>query len=434
MNSTHSNSSNEVASSFFQTIAESYNPAKLSRAIFEADSPEAFAAALPAQALYMTIQHVGIESAGDLISLATSKQYRTLLDFELWENDSFSEDNFWRWLEAIDEAESLEPTEKFLKSLDYQLLAVLFARHLIHVVYDDGNDQPPGKHFYTPDKGFTWIHIKIQDPLRHRLFGKLLAIIYESKSELFYQLIGMPQTTSETALEEGAFEDKNLRLREFGIPSKHEAWDSQAALNPADFITALERGESAATVEVLSGTTPIASNFNQQQQIERLRDAIISLGLESNLELEISHLANTALVVSETPFSDIQAVRDTITFIRDTLNFSLEYLETRTKKSAIELYQAQGAVAIYRVGLWLLHDLKTKARRVLQKMPEETIDEALNFVLKSFTEFRPAYPELFDGDIAALPASALINPKVRPFRTLVELNRARDFVSSLQEL
>lgn len=218
MNSTHSNSSNEVASSFFQTIAESYNPAKLSRAIFEADSPEAFAAALPAQALYMTIQHVGVESAGDLIDLATAKQYRTLLDFELWENDSFAEIDFWRWLEAIDEMESLEPTEKFLKSLDYQLLAVLFARHLIHVVYDDGNNQPPGKHFYTPDKGFTWIHIKIQDPLRHRLFGKLLAIIYESKSELFYQLIGMPQTTSETALEEGAFEEKNLRLREFWHP------------------------------------------------------------------------------------------------------------------------------------------------------------------------------------------------------------------------
>lgn len=168
----------------------------------------------------------------------------------------------------------------------------------------------------------------------------------------------------------------------FGIPSKHEAWDSQAALNPAEFVKALERGESATTVEVLSGTTPIVTELNQQQQIERLRDAIISLGLESNLELEISHIANTALVVSETSFADIQAVRETITFIRDTLNFSLEYLEARCKKSAIELYQSQGAVAIYRVGLWLLHDLKIKARRVVQKLPEESSDEALNFVLK----------------------------------------------------
>ena len=167
----------------------------LYKAIFEADAPEQLVRQLPTQTLFMIVKSVGLPSAAELISMASLEQCRLLSDFDLWNGDSLNEAALWEWLALTDEVESLELLQKLVKFVDLKLFAILFGKYIEVKIFDDPTEQPPGEGFHTPDRGATWIGIKTEDPDKHFLLARLLALIFESSAELFYRLRGFRSQT-----------------------------------------------------------------------------------------------------------------------------------------------------------------------------------------------------------------------------------------------
>ena len=77
------------------------------------------------------------------------------------------------------EVERLEFLQRLLKVVDFKLLGLLVERHVDHRVFEEPTDIPPGPHFYTPDKGYTWLRVTLEDATRHFLFSRLLALIFD---------------------------------------------------------------------------------------------------------------------------------------------------------------------------------------------------------------------------------------------------------------
>ena len=151
--------------------------------------------------------------------MASLEQCRLLSDFDLWNGDSLNEAALWEWLALTDEVESLELLQKLVKFVDLKLFAILFGKYIEVKIFDDPTEQPPGEGFHTPDRGATWIGIKTEDPDKHFLLARLLALIFESSAELFYQLISIVTVATASMLEEESYQERMKRLAAEGNPT-----------------------------------------------------------------------------------------------------------------------------------------------------------------------------------------------------------------------
>ena len=195
----------------------------LYKSIFDADAPEQIVRQLPEQSLYMVVKSTGLQSSSDIIMMASMEQCRLLTDFDLWIGDTLNEDALWEWLALTDEIESLELLQKFIKIADLKLIAILIERHVEVKIFEEPTEQPPAEGFHTPDKGFTWIGIKTEDATKHFLLARLLALIFESSAELFYQLISIMTVATTSILEEESYQERQKRLAAEGIPEPEVA-------------------------------------------------------------------------------------------------------------------------------------------------------------------------------------------------------------------
>ena len=252
---------------------------------------------LPAQHLYMAIQAAGLESVVDILSLIQSEQYQLLLDFELWSRDSFQEEHFFDWLLTIDEQDSFEPLEKLLTSMDIEILSLLIARQVETVVYEEPTDLPPGPQWYTPDGGSTWVLIKVENPRQHRVFGKLLAYLFQRSAETFYQLVLSSGDQTPTEIEENCYQTQRRRLSGIGIPDHEVGWQIHTPL-----------AESVAAQRILSelesrGTEIELPDLNVQLKssgLQPLQQFIDTLSVRADaaneIEAETAKLLNAAVV------------------------------------------------------------------------------------------------------------------------------------------
>jgi hypothetical protein len=166
----------------------------------------------------MVVKSTGLQSSSDIIMMASMEQCRLLTDFDLWTGDTLHEEALWEWLALTDETESLELLQRFIKIVDLKLLAVLIEKYVEVKVFEEPTDQPPGAGFHTPDKGHTWIGIATEDADKHFLLARLLALIFESSAELFYQLISIVSVATTSMLEEESYQERQKRLAAEGVP------------------------------------------------------------------------------------------------------------------------------------------------------------------------------------------------------------------------
>ena len=200
------------------TAFRGYSCRDLHKAIFDSEAPEQVIRQLPAQALFMVVRHLGLSGAADIIALASIEQVRLLSDFDLWNRDTINEDHVWEWLALTDETESLDLLQKVVKCVDLKVLSVMLSRYTDVQIFSEPTDLPPGPGFHTPDKGFTWVGITVQDADQHFLLARLLALIFETSAELYYQLLSIPSVATVSMLEEESFVERSKRLAAEGIP------------------------------------------------------------------------------------------------------------------------------------------------------------------------------------------------------------------------
>jgi hypothetical protein len=341
----------------------------LYRAILNDEKPEALLESIPAQAVYCALRSQGVASAAELIEVLPRDKLAACLDFDLWRQDRLQEESLFEWLELPDVTADLDILRKILGAIDLRLISILIGQYVHTVVYDQPNEVAPGDGFITPDNGFTWVHVDAPGGNREFLLSRLLALIFDTSAELFYQLISIPGVATNSGLEEEAFQDREKRLHGLGVPDREFAAKLHTP-QPARFIAQKEkRLTEVSDLPVVSPLTSIALAAGTDGSSAPFLHLTESEEEYLNLQAEIALLVNAALVHFGQDWREPEHVTRCAGFVGGTIRLGLDSflrLETNVRDVFIEY----GMQRFYSAGLAEILPLRRQAVRILPESLE----------------------------------------------------------------
>ena len=417
-------SSEKEAKKLFSGMTSS----ELAKAVFTSDVPSKIIRSLPAQTLYMAIQAHGYEASQELIAIASKEQYQLILDFEIWNRDQFSEERLWHWLSLIDEPNSLEPLARFIDVIDHKLLSSLVCKYVDAHVNEEPTEPPLHANAYTPDNGYTWIYLKTGDEDHNRLFGRILAFLFDTNPDYFYRLLYMPNVGTPSEFEEEAYEDMTKRLGSEGIPDHKTSFDYNSPMSP-DSAKALLLKETEDIMYHVQAPYPIPNDGQALQPLTSLITAISTKSEEIGiiLEQELTAITNAGIVFFHVEFSDYDAVQMLIKQIRGAINIGLERAMQLASLDLPRYYEILGFQGLYKLGLFEIRILRTFSLNALQKVDESKLEQATTLCLTNAALAFPAKPVFLDQD---LTHSTELSVALKPFETLAELHQVKDHLAS----
>jgi hypothetical protein len=389
---------------------------ELYRAIFEAEAPEQVVRQLPVQSLFMVMKQMGLSSCCDLITMASLEQCRLLTDLDLWHGDTLNEEALWEWLSLTDEADSLEVLQKIVKCIDLKLIAVLIGKYVEVQVFEEATDQPPGPGFHTPDKGRTWIGITSENPDHHFLLARLLALIFETNAELFYQLLQTPSVATQTMLEEESYQERTKRLAAEGVPEPDVAASVHA---PFAFSVAESDLKVQAKHKIIEDVRAVEPLLYEARTSRHFAELLRRVSDHEILEMEFTYLVNAAIVHFRVDFSDQEQVLLLCEKIKGAVNLALEQLMERQQQGAVEIYQVLGLEKLYRLGLTELLSLRSLARKIPLDLAEtfKESDKPLFSIVACSRENFPCMPLCVEDDGAIIEQHGVLEAGVRAIET-----------------
>jgi hypothetical protein len=403
---------------------------ELYKAIFEAEAPEQMVRQLPVQSLFMVMKQAGLSSCGDLILMASLEQCRLLTDLDLWHGDILNEEALWEWLALTDEGDSLEVLQKILKCIDLKLIAILISKYVEVQVFEEPTDQPPGPGFHTPDKGFTWVGIKTEKEDHHFLLARLLALIFETNTELFYQLLSTPSVATVSMLEEESFQERTKRLAAEGVPEPEIAMTVNA---PYSYHEALADLHERKTHKIIEDIRPVEPLLYEARSTKLFAELLRRATDHEVVEMEFTYLVNAAVVRFGVDFADQEQVLNLCERIKGAINLGLEKLLKDSDRLIGDLYQSLGLEKIYRLGLTELLSLRALARKIPLEQAELIKDsEQVRFsIIACARENLPCMPVCVEDSGKVIENGGVLESGNRPIESMQAVSFLR---RSLEEL
>jgi hypothetical protein len=302
--------------------------------------------------------------------MATLQQIRVMMDLDFWVKDHFQEDRFWEWLEVTDATDGLELLQKLFKCFDLKLVSLLFARYVETFFQEEPTDDPPAEHWYTPDKGSTWVHVETDDEHRNFLLNRLLALVFETDADLFYQLLNIPGVATPAQLEEESYQDKIKRLASEGIPELELANELRAPLSIKEALEEFKHTNSPTIIDVLV-VEPLIYDSPSSDSIQRLLAAVKD---REQFEGELTFILNSAIVSWDVPFHDAQAVGALAERVKGAISIGLDLLDDAGMRDVARSYETMGLKNLFRLGYSQLVQLQRKtfsiAPEALQRLAD----------------------------------------------------------------
>jgi hypothetical protein len=397
---------------------------ELYKAIFEAEAPEQMVRQLPVQSLFMVMKQMGLSSCCDLIGMASLEQCRLLTDLDLWHGDTLNEEALWEWLALADEADSLEVLQKLLKCVDLKLVAILIGKYVQVQVFEEPTDQPPGPGFHTPDKGSTWIGITIENPDHHFLLARLLALIFETNTELFYQLLQTPSVATLSMLEEESFSERTKRLAAEGVPEPEVAASIHAPYAFNQAVLELHEQHKHKVIEDIRAVEPL---LYEARAAKLFAELLRKVSDHEVVEMEFTYLANAAVVRFGVDFADQESVLQLCEKIKGAINLACEKLLRDSDRTVLELYNALGLEKLYRLGLTDILSVRSVARKVSLEVAEKfkDSDNALFSIIACAREPFPCIPMCINDDGSVVDNEGSLPTGGRPIESLQALASVR---------
>lgn len=409
-----------------------YTCRELYNAIFEAEAPEQVVRQLPSQSLFMIVKQRGLASSSDLISMASLEQCRVLSDFDLWHGDVLNEEVLWEWLALTDETDSLELLQKVVKFIDLKVIAILIGKYVQVKVLEEPTDQSPGPGFHTPDKGYTWIGITMENPDHHFLLARLLALIFETNTELFYQLLSTSSVATLTMLEEESYQDRVKRLAAEGVPEPEISAQAHAPYALTDALHDLRENKPRKTIEDVRSVEPLLYEARSTRLFAELMRRVTD---HEEVEMEFTYLINAAVVRYGIDFSDQEQLLALCEKVKGAINIALEKLVKDSDRTVLDVYQALGLGKLYRLGLTEITSLRSSARKVSLEVAEKfkDSDRVLFATLACAREAFPSMPAFLEDDGSVVATDGSLESGDRAIETLKAISTIRSMLDMIHQ-
>ncbi|MBP1729342.1 MAG: hypothetical protein H6Q56_1715 [Deltaproteobacteria bacterium] len=177
--------------------------------------PELFVQSLPLLDFYRIIRAVGAESS--LFQLASPEQVRFVLDLELWEAWSISQEEAIKWLETLLDTGDKHAV-RLLAQLDLELLLIFLKKNMsVGGGLGDiiNSEDYQGVWDHTFDEIF-YLHLHDEDS--SELILRMLELLYTEEHALYRSLMLGVENELLTELEEVAWQFRSGRLEDEGLP------------------------------------------------------------------------------------------------------------------------------------------------------------------------------------------------------------------------
>lgn len=322
-------------------------------ALLEPKDAGALVRALPAADLYLTVHDLGLADATDLVQLASPEQFQTLVDLAAWKSTDVDEQTLLLWLRAAWDPEGDGFIEKLL-GVDLELLEILLLRMIrVHDLEEDPDVNPEGVTMSTPE-GRYLVEFLVEGIEQAAIRQVVEALIARDPFEAV-RLLEAVRWEVPSELEEAALQFRSARLSELGFPPLEEALSLYAYRDPAPYASERTVREEVALAQ---STPPDLLTAGLRGLDQDARDT---------LEAQLRVLSNQALVAEGADPGDVEAQRQTLEQVRDTLQLGLEYITGGAPEAAEAALRAHHLRHLFQVGFSLGLQLRFRADRLLRQ-------------------------------------------------------------------
>ncbi len=367
------------------------------------DNKKLTRAMLP-QELYWLIKEIGTQDARTLIGLASPRQCLFILDMELWNGWTFSEEKaveYFGYLLNGSEEHFLE----LLPHLDFNLLSLFLGRELIVAggIGDLNNDEERQTDWdHTFDDVFL---IKFKNPKHAQTIGTFLERICRFDNPLYTALMESVSGEIDIESEDECYHLKSGRLADLGFPPHDEALEVYSRINPDTFTP----GRSKVLVQTEDAATLPSELLTGKTFLER-----VILLVDSELfRMELNYLVNTVLVADQAHLADTEQMKAVVERVYGYLNIALEHLSRGDQTSGAEVLAGEHLKNLFRLGFSIILGLKFRAEKLT------ATNYATDKALSGLRSTRPRYYRGLDADGI---------DGYREFRELQDVKNMSDFI------
>ena len=323
------------------------------------------------ETLFYTLKEIGTADAGDLLELSAPEQVRWLFDLDCWDKDRPNLVRMREWIEAMADG-GRKLLADGLMELDLELVSLLLRQYIrVHRVADP-QDSPdtPSDSFVQFDENYLIEFIRHDSIHAHLL--EFLEESFERDYNYFAALMEEIYWGVEAEMEEQAYQFRGARLADRGFPDYYDAQSVFAYLNPQTF-PALRAQHAAPIRDALEEADIISPELAPAltDSENSLFNAALTAGFAAQgrrqLRSEMAIVTNQVLVARAVDFGDLEAVRLAVEMTHNYLNLGLEHLAGGDLKTAIEHLRATPLQLLFRLGVSLTIDLRTRAEAATRR-------------------------------------------------------------------
>ncbi len=357
--------------------------------LLDAEDGQQMVTQLPPQDLFLLVKELGREDVQELLPMATPEQIAVGIDLDSWQGDRFDGDSSLEWLLTSLDWDGEDPVQRLLE-FDFDLLVLILQRSITLV---RGPEELIGDE-WKPNSAVMPYEFAFGDEERAKPLEALLRSLFEQHRTFFFRLAEALRSELPSVLEEEVYQQRRLRLLEYGFPDFSEARQVYARLDCDTFDVARYARPSS-----LNEPYPVAPGFALTEIPScPLLTAVLTSGVDSVTAWDLSYLLNRVMVADGVDVGDRVAAQETLERVYGYLNIALEHLCGSSLEKARELFAGIYLQALFQLAHNLVERLRREAVRLFESSIGSFLDGPYAALIGSLRGRFPKYCRSFESD------------------------------------
>lgn len=321
---------------------------------------------IPPEEIYQMIKVIGEEDALTVLSLINEDQLQYIFDLEWWVGDRFQPKRALDWVDLLDKCDEPKTLEWFMTEEFEQ--KVMLMQALIKVYKQDemtdSYEGTEGLPHYSPD-GVYDIYFTTQN---YEPVKKLLTLLVAAHPSVFNSLMEAVIWYPLTPTVEKAYQWRNSRTSERGIPDMEEALGIYSQIDPESLSLAVPDPLNFQDAEIYQ--LPPQYLLAQADSASFLGQSVSLLQDQSRLDAihwELTCLANKVMVADQEDPANLDNRKKIIGKVLSYINIGLEIASQGNSDNGRKLLKRTWMQFLFQAGYHRLMNLKWEAEALLKE-------------------------------------------------------------------
>lgn len=332
---------------------------------------------IPIQPLYVSLQNTSSDQVAQILPKLSSEQRQALRDIDLWQKDVLDFQAAFRWIEIYARCEDDEVVMEYITSEDF----LLSLKNQFNVSTFDAEEPeyPEGNNYFLTEDNQLLIEYPEDFQLVEELKSFMRRLYGELGVENAYAFLFKMVVDSYQIMEEGVYQEKIERLREFGFVDYFEALAYQSPFIKLSQIDDFIKNKKAYTgsLDPLSANQSLhaSSLVPYQSGLDSLKTALDQVDNEKRqqfLHFNFVRLVNARMTLEDALKHGSTAMGRVGNQTKQCLELGFEYVQSKLSKGHI--FDSFDFVDLYKVGHSLIEISKKNIKKAMASTPFEQED------------------------------------------------------------